>query len=617
VRDASRAGAIMTSIFISYRRDDTEGESTHIADRLQERFGEDNVFFDRTTRGGDRWRERIDGALAKCDVVLAVIGRNWATLETAPGKRRLDDPDDVVAYEIAKALERKVRLIPVLVQRAALPRSAELPERLRGLPDFQAREIRSDAFDRDFQVLLRDIAGRWLLPSRPVLTSAAIAAVVVAGALAWSLWPRPEPPARAAPAARALGDLQLRVRLNPNLDPEVRAADRIWMYLIEPERLPKAQLEAPTLAIPDIPEFKFTYLMPGEGERFEADLVREVQTSALGTPVRTTVCFTRAPNVNAPRLAAKLECEEGARCKVAKDDPGQVRACGERPTSRSWPFDLSPVAHAHAQEATPQQGWIVPSLETLRRRHAGPDAPAYTEITLASGPLPALAQAKHVSVGIEVNGRTAWVDGLPVDANAVPFDAAKGVDVQLGLENLEFSGAQRGFERVELTLRFLDGRNVIREAKLPLRYVALRDKPDPAPVGEPDLGVRWSAKYIPGPTADRYQIFLLSSPSAEEIERVKQRFDAAGFTVATAKGTLPLVAVIRPPLKENGNYGLALGMRQPTGQIRFSFDEAASVVLCGRLHRIAQEHAFVRKNSFRRNIDDVRDSKQCAAFSPQ
>jgi hypothetical protein len=608
----------MTRIFISYRRDDTDGESTHIADKLQERFGQDNVFFDRTMRGGDRWRERIDDALTNCDVMLVVIGRSWAKLESA-GRRRLDDPDDVVAYEIAKALERKVRLIPVIVQRAALPSPAELPERLRGLLESQAREIRSDAFERDFQALLRDIAGRWLLPPRPVLVSAAIVVVVIVGAATWELRRAPPPnPAPVPSAARALGDLDLRLKLNPNLDPKVRAADRIWMYLIEPERLPKAQLEASKQRAPGVSEFSFTYLMPGAGERFEADLVREVEISALALPARTTACFTRAPNVTVPRLAAKLECEEGGRCTIAKDDAGQVRACGDRPTSlRSWPFDLSPAGRAYAEDAKPPETWIVPSLETLRRRHVGPDAPAYTEITLSSGPLPALAQAKQVSVDIKVNGRAALIDGLPADASAVAFDASAGLNLQIGLENLEFSGAQRGFEQVDLTLRFLDGKMLVREVKLPLHYVALRDKPDAAPVGDPDLGVRWSAKYVPGPSADRYQILLLSSTSAEEIERAKQRFDAARFEFATAKGTLPLVAVIRPPLKGNGNYGLALGVRQPTGQIRFSFDEPISAALCVRLHQLSQQQGAVRRNSFRRNIDDVRDSRQCAAFSPQ
>ena len=125
----------MAHIFVSYRRGDTEGEAGHIADKLHELFGRDNVFFDSSAmRGGDRWRESIDTALAQCNVILVVIGSRWLTVTTADGQPRLGTADDVVTYEIATALARKVRVIPVLVQRAALPDAADLPAALRGLP---------------------------------------------------------------------------------------------------------------------------------------------------------------------------------------------------------------------------------------------------------------------------------------------------------------------------------------------------------------------------------------------------------------------------------------------------------------------------------------------------
>jgi len=42
------------------------------------------------------------------------IGRQWATLADEEGRRRLDDPDDYVRFEVQAALERGVRVIPVL-----------------------------------------------------------------------------------------------------------------------------------------------------------------------------------------------------------------------------------------------------------------------------------------------------------------------------------------------------------------------------------------------------------------------------------------------------------------------------------------------------------------------
>jgi hypothetical protein len=44
------------------------------------------------------------------------------------GTRRLDDPDDFVRLELEAALARGIRVIPVLVDRAPLPRSDSLPE---------------------------------------------------------------------------------------------------------------------------------------------------------------------------------------------------------------------------------------------------------------------------------------------------------------------------------------------------------------------------------------------------------------------------------------------------------------------------------------------------------
>src|SRR5262245_39189913 len=103
----------MPHIFISYRRDDTEDISARIADALQERFGEANVFIDSGIKGGEAWRERIDQALASCDVMLVIIGRSWSKVRSADGTQRLAEPGDVVAYEIEAALQRKLRLIPV------------------------------------------------------------------------------------------------------------------------------------------------------------------------------------------------------------------------------------------------------------------------------------------------------------------------------------------------------------------------------------------------------------------------------------------------------------------------------------------------------------------------
>jgi hypothetical protein len=71
-------------------------------------------------------------------LVLAVIGPGWLAASTPTGRRRLDEPSDWVKLEIASALERRVPVIPVLVDGADAPPEDELPVELAGLTARQA-----------------------------------------------------------------------------------------------------------------------------------------------------------------------------------------------------------------------------------------------------------------------------------------------------------------------------------------------------------------------------------------------------------------------------------------------------------------------------------------------
>jgi hypothetical protein len=73
--------------------------------------------------------ERIHQAVGSCDVALVLIGEEWLAMTGPQGKRRLDDPEDFVRVEVAAALTRDdVTVVPVLVEGAQMPSSAELPE---------------------------------------------------------------------------------------------------------------------------------------------------------------------------------------------------------------------------------------------------------------------------------------------------------------------------------------------------------------------------------------------------------------------------------------------------------------------------------------------------------
>jgi hypothetical protein len=129
-------------IFISYRRGDTSAHAGRLADRLGNEFGEDRVFMDvDTIEPGADFVEYIEGAVGSCEVLIALIGDDWLECRDESGARRLDDPDDFVRLEVAAGLKRDIRVVPVLVERATMPRAAELPEPLRRLARRNALEI--------------------------------------------------------------------------------------------------------------------------------------------------------------------------------------------------------------------------------------------------------------------------------------------------------------------------------------------------------------------------------------------------------------------------------------------------------------------------------------------
>jgi len=145
----------MTRVFISYRREDSSGYAGHLSDRLRRHFGDHQVFMDiDAIEPGLDYQEHIESTIDTIDVMVALMGRQWLTAGDASGSRRLDDPDDVVRLEIARALERKVRVIPVLVEGAAMPTVHDLPHPLLPLAHRNALEISDSRWDYDCQRLV-------------------------------------------------------------------------------------------------------------------------------------------------------------------------------------------------------------------------------------------------------------------------------------------------------------------------------------------------------------------------------------------------------------------------------------------------------------------------------
>ena len=146
----------MRAIFLSYRRDDAEGEAGRLFDDLIAEFTTDKVFMDVTgIEPGRDFREVIDQNIASCGVLLAIMGKDWIDAKDDAGRRRLDDPFDFVRLETASALRRDIPVIPVLVHGGRMPRPEQLPEDLKDLAYRNAVELTHARWDSDVQLLMR------------------------------------------------------------------------------------------------------------------------------------------------------------------------------------------------------------------------------------------------------------------------------------------------------------------------------------------------------------------------------------------------------------------------------------------------------------------------------
>lgn len=151
------------SIFISYRRSDTEGYAGRLADSLTAYFGEGRVFRDvGSINPGENFEEKLRSTVAQAEVVIVLIGPNWLASEDG-NLPRLHTTNDHLAAEIALALEQKRLVIPVLVQNAKMPLESELPEKLRNFYRCNAISLSDESWNSDLvrlaRVLAIDISG--------------------------------------------------------------------------------------------------------------------------------------------------------------------------------------------------------------------------------------------------------------------------------------------------------------------------------------------------------------------------------------------------------------------------------------------------------------------------
>jgi WD40 repeat protein len=197
------------NVFINYRRDDSAGTAGRLYDRLVRTFGRNNVFMDVDhIPAGVDFVQHLNTQVAACDAFLVIIGPHWLEAKDETGQRRLDNPDDFVSIEIGAALTRDIRVIPVLVDGARMPKADQLPETLKALVRRNAVEVRNSQFGRDADALTEKVHEALKVPRRGLglgagLAALAAAVVVAVGAALYlnpGIWPSQptRPPAQTA-----------------------------------------------------------------------------------------------------------------------------------------------------------------------------------------------------------------------------------------------------------------------------------------------------------------------------------------------------------------------------------------------------------------------------------
>jgi hypothetical protein len=176
-------------IFISYRRTSLASAS-RIYDFLKVKYKGENVFMDLAKgdgslgiRGGEDFRTAIQQNIKTSGVVLCIIGKD-GILRSVQAATDVD----YLHVEIAESLKNRVRVVPVLVDGGTMPRPEELPDAIRDLAFLNAVEVNHAHFDRDMDMLCREISGQSVFAKRSVRGLVTISAVAVLLLAGWSSW---------------------------------------------------------------------------------------------------------------------------------------------------------------------------------------------------------------------------------------------------------------------------------------------------------------------------------------------------------------------------------------------------------------------------------------------
>lgn len=282
------------SIFIGYRRDDTGGDAGRIYDRLMQAFGRERVFKDvDSIPRGVRFREYVEDIIGRCRVFIVLIGPKWIDAHDESGKRRLENPEDLVRVEIETALSiPKVQVLPVLVAGAQMPRRDQLPGPLAALAEFNAAELRRDPdFNLDMDRLIRVIETGAVVRRRNPLLLAVIVGVLALGVIGggYFAWVAQNPAAQEEAADEApVTEAAVTTQEPPAVAPQQQTAPTVRP---PPVRDPEPEPQTRRAAVSGT--WSGTYRC--DSARRPEGNTRMVFETSGGRVVRATESFNRGP----------------------------------------------------------------------------------------------------------------------------------------------------------------------------------------------------------------------------------------------------------------------------------------------------------------------------------